>query len=315
MPSIGQTVSTKGMVRMRAGRGVALIVLVLVAGCSSGDSSSNGGQRSTAPSSSSTQAAEHQPILTKRLDAIAVLGHSGATGTLSDPKNPSIDAHQNSWATGDNPKVQSVYLRLLKTHPAMKGHNYNEAINGTTVYDLDFELQNLLTDAKVLPDVILIQTIDNDMQCDGSDPQNYKPFGRRLDRSLGQMEKKIPGVQFFLVSQWATVQNWATWAVHHEEQVAANSGTGPCDVFDGKGKLRPAGITSMQKIVDSYWAQVEKVCAAHLGCFTDHGAEQEQFHVTDADVAMDLNHLSVAGHRKFAAVAWQAFPDQVKQRP
>lgn len=87
-----------------------------------------------------------------------------------------------------------------------------------------------------------------------------------------------------------------------------------CDVFNGKGKPRPAGIRSMQEIVDSYWAQVEKVCATHPGCFTDQGAEQAEFVPTDRDVTADLNHLSIAGHRKLAAIAWQAFPEEIKQR-
>ena len=300
---------------MRTTWGTAVLITVLLGGCGAGEPTNQSAKSSTpAGSSSPTPTPTPRPVTTPRLDSIAVLGHSGATGTMSDPEDPSRDAHENSWATGDNPQVESVYLGLLEDHPALKGHNYNLAVNGTTVDDLQFQFEDLLTQADPLPDVILLQTIDNDIQCDGSDPDNYRPFGKSLDRALTEMETAIPDVQFFFVSQWATVERWTAWAAHHEEHVVANSGTGPCAVFDAKGKPRPAGIRSMQEIVDSYWAQVEKVCAAHPGCFTDGGAEQAEFVPTDRDLAADLNHLSIAGHKKYAAIAWKAFPQEIKQR-
>jgi len=47
-------------------------------------------------------------------NAIAVLGHSGATGESSDPNKPlHYEARENSWATGTNPAVKSLYRRLL----------------------------------------------------------------------------------------------------------------------------------------------------------------------------------------------------------
>lgn len=58
---------------------------------------------------------------------IVVLGHSGATGYNSDPNNRSRDARENSWATGTNPAVDSVYLRLLRKNPDYRDHNYNFA--------------------------------------------------------------------------------------------------------------------------------------------------------------------------------------------
>jgi hypothetical protein len=35
----------------------------------------------------------------------------------------------------------------------------------------------------------------------------------------------------------------------------------------------------------------------------------------DGDVASDGNHLSIRGHAKMAAIAWQAFPAEIKSRP
>lgn len=197
----------------------------------------------------------------------------------------------------------------------MEGHNFNAAVNRSTVNDLKSQFDALLLDADPLPDVVLIQTIDNDMRCDGTDSDNYAPYARTLDDALATIEEKIPNVQCYLVSQWATVENWTAWAATDVEKVQQNSGTGPCDVFKENGQPSPRGIRSMQAIVDAYWARVESVCARHDGCFTDHAAQQQRFMPTDRDVAWDRNHLSIAGHRKYAEIVWSESPEEIRTRP
>lgn len=289
--------------------GAAVLVMSLCA-CGGGQPKA---AAPTAPDVGSTSATPSHAI-TERLDSIAVMGHSGATGTMSDPTDPSRDARENSWATGENPAVRSIYFRLARTHPAMTGHNYNVAVNGTAVDNLDPQLQRLMDVADPLPDVVIVQSIDNDMRCDGSDPDNYQPYGEALRAALADIQQAIPGVDLFLVSQWASVANWTTWAAGDASAVAENSGTGPCDVFTPAGRVRPAGVRSLQHIVDRYWQVVEGVCGSLPRCFTD-GAALQTMRVTDADLAQDGNHLSIQGHAKMAAIAWQAFPAAIKNRP
>ncbi len=298
----------------RALRGLAVVALVVtLAGCG-GDSTAG---QVPSPSSASTTAvagsASPTPVTTEALDSIAVMGHSGATGTMSDPKDPSRDAHENSWATGENPAVRSIYLRLAQTHPAMQGHNYNVAVNGTAVDNLVPQLDTLLQQADPLPDVVIVQSIDNDMRCDGSDAENYQPYGEALKNALTTIGQKIPGVDLFLVSQWGTVANWTAFAAGNPSAVAENSGTGPCDVFTENGTIRAAGVKSLQAIVDKYWTVVETACAAVPRCFTDGGAMQSM-RINARDVASDGNHLAIPGHAKMAAIAWKAFPQEIKNR-
>ena len=49
--------------------------------------------------------------------SIAVLGHSNATGEDSDPAQPHAVITANSWATGTNPAVNSIYRRILAKTP------------------------------------------------------------------------------------------------------------------------------------------------------------------------------------------------------
>ncbi|HEX7187704.1 MAG TPA: SGNH/GDSL hydrolase family protein [Actinomycetes bacterium] len=289
---------------------VAAVMLGTVVACG-GDGSDTSRRPGSPPASADSTRAT--PSTTVQLDAIAVLGHSGATGTMSDPRDPSRDATENSWATGENPQVRSVYQRLAERYPAMRNHNFNLAVNGSTVDNIEYQLQRLLMEAAPLPDVVIVQTIDNDMRCDGTDPENYARFGSILERMLNLVRRDIPGVSLFLVSQWASVETWATWASGHPDTLDENAGTGPCDVFTADAEVREAGVRSMQGIVDGYWAQVENVCAELPDCYTDGGAMQRMT-ITDRDVAPDLNHLSVEGHAKMAAIAWKALPTEIKRR-
>lgn len=307
-PAAGRTPATKVKAVLIAG--MAGFALVACGGAADGPAG-------TAPESRSAEGASTDsapaPEDTPAFDSMAALGHSGLTGTMSDPQEPWRDAHENSWATGDNPAVRSLYQRLLADHPALEGHGYNYAVNGATIDDLEDQYEALMSEAEVAPDLIVLQFVDNDTRCDGTDAANAVRFGRTLDAGLTRIAADLPDAQFYLTGPWASVELWTAWAAHHPEQVRANSGEGPCDVFDSLGRPRAAGLRSMQRIVDSYRAQLELVCLRHPGCYTD-GAALETFDPTDRDVAPDLNHLSVAGHRTYAEIAWSAMPDEIKER-
>lgn len=306
----------------RAVRGLVVAVAwtIALAACGGSDRSTGTGPSPSASSSNpagssdpATSSAARTPAVTEALDSIAVIGHSGATGTMSDPDDSFRDARENSWATGENPAVRSIYFRLAQTRPAMTGHNYNMAVNGTAVDHLEYQLDLLVREADPLPDVVLVQSIDNDLRCDGTDADNYQPYGDALKRILALVQQRIPGVDIFLVSQWGSIENWAAYAVGSPKVVARNTGTGPCDVFTADGRIRAAGVRSLQAIVDRYWEVVETVCASLARCFTDGGA-MRTMRLSPEDVATDGNHLTIPGHAKMAAIAWKAFPAEIKNR-
>ena len=93
-------------------------------------------------------------------NSIAVLAHSGATGENSDPRRPGVEVRANSWATGTNPAVKSVYLRILAKNPAIKGHNVNLARGSASVHDLVRQAQRAVA-LEPKPDLILIQIMDS----------------------------------------------------------------------------------------------------------------------------------------------------------
>lgn len=291
-------------------RAAAIVLGLLAITACGADASSTSQPASTsgrATTSSSTRTS------TPELDSIAVLGHSGATGVGTNPSEPYADAPENSWATGENPAVKSIYQRLLADHPAMEGHNYNVAVNGSTAGAMRAQLRELLRTADPLPDVVLIQTIDNDVRCDGTDAEHVGTFAEELDAVLSEIRRDIPDVQFVIVSQWSTPADYARWVATKPEHASAGAGTGPCHLWDADGRVRASGVQSLTSIIESYWRATEETCSQHPGCFTDGGAAGKM-RITDADIGPDGGHLSTAGHAKLAELVWSAFPEEIKKR-
>lgn len=237
--------------------------------------------------------------------SVVVLGHSGATGYNSDPSDPGADARANSWATGTNPAVDSVYRRLLLHSPQYEGHTTNLAEDGATV-------DGLLTQAAGVagirphPGIVLVEIVDNDIRCDGTDSGNYAPFARKLSTALRTVSKAAPDAQLYLLSVWATTDVYAHVIAGLPTARRENTGDGPCDLFDSAGRIRASAVTYEQAIVEHYQQQLAAVCREIPHCQYDDGA-LERFPLAAADLTSDANHLSVAGHKKYAELVWKAF--------
>jgi hypothetical protein len=290
---------------------VAVAVALTLPGCGSDDEPRAAPTKSVAPPTSvPASATQGTPVTrTPELDAIGVIGHSGATG--ADSSGDGRDIPGNSWATGDNPEVESIYLRLLADHPALKGHNWNEAVNGTGVDSLMHQAQTLLAHDPV-PDIVLVNSVDNDIQCDGTDEQNYDPFQAGIDEVLSFLESSAPGIKIFFVDQWTSVKAYDDVVAGDPGAVSYASGTGVCSTFTAPGGERnPEAEAYLQHQVDEYFARIVRACAQHTGCATDGGAMQAM-PLEFKDITDDYNHLTVTGLAKEAAIAWDHLPPDWK---
>jgi lysophospholipase L1-like esterase len=236
---------------------------------------------------------------------VVVLGHSGSTGYNTDPADGSRDVKENSWATGTNPAVDSVYRRLAARSPEYEGHTANLAEDGATV-------QNLLQQAhdvagiRPAPGVVFVEIVDNDIRCDGTDAQNYAPFARTLTTALRTISTSAPDARIYVTSLWGTTQSYARAIAPIPAARRENTGTGPCDLFDSAGRARTPALAYLQDVVEHYQQQLAGVCRTVPNCHYDNGALQA-FSITAADLTPDHNHLSISGHKKYADLVWKTF--------
>jgi plastocyanin len=235
--------------------------------------------------------------------SIVVIGHSGATGYDSDPQAPGTDNEANSWATGTNPDVASVYLRVLARNPSVAGNVQNFAIDGSAILSLTEQARQAVA-VTPTPDLVLVQSIDNDIHCDGTDDANYEPYRAHLTEVLDTLTTGLPNAEIFFVSQWADVATYDRAAVPLRSQQF--TGGGPCDVVDPTTtQIDPAREAYLQGLVDHYFGIITETCAKYPTCRTDGGALQHM-DLAPEDLSPDLNHLSVSGHARMAAITFEA---------
>ena len=234
-------------------------------------------------------------------NSIVVLAHSGATGENSDPSRPGVEVRANSWATGTNPAVNSVYLRILAKNPGIKGHNVNLAHGSATVHDLVRMAQRAVA-LEPKAELILIQIMDADIVCPAK-ASDYTAFRSTFGSALKVLAQGVPESSFFVVSQFGSpTTEWKTLSPAERKRFG---GTGPCAFLDPAGRLVPKELARLEGVVHGYEAQLEAACKRFSQCRYDGGAFGRIVNKREY-ASSDVNHWSIKGHAKAAAVAWAA---------
>ncbi len=239
--------------------------------------------------------------------AIAVLGDGGATGYASDTSHPFRDARANSWATGTNPAVRSIYARLLAASPAVRGHNFNFAAHGATVNDLSSQVRKAVTIA-TKPDLVLVQVMENDVQCDGrDDATRFAAYREKVAAALETLAAGLPTARIFVVSQWGTLDSYVRAVSSFDLGTRlTHAGRGPCSIFAPRtGKVVPQHVAYVRRMTNGYHAAFAAACASVPTCRYDGGAAR-RIVLAPSDLAHRFEHLSVHGLAKLAAVEWAA---------
>lgn len=275
------------------------MIVLFVGGC--------GGQSTTddsADAGRTTSFATAEPY-TGYPDSIAVLGHSQATGENTRPYE-GADTKSNTWATGTNPEVNSVYQRILRQNPEIEDHAFNYAEPSATIDMIDRQAEMAAAES---PDLVLIQTIDADITCPAADA-DYQGFGERLSAVLDTLATESPSTRVFIVSQYGSPETYANslTADQRRELGSMMGGQGPCVFVDQQGDLVNKEVGRLESIVLAYEQQVVEVCDAHENCDHDGGAFSEAVD-RPGDYTDDLNHLSIRGHAHAAEIAWRALED------
>ena len=285
-----------------------VLTLVLVAAAlmavACGGSSSSGTTKSA-----STPAATQVSVTVKPMPgypaSVVILGDSRGTGDDSDPARPQADVPSNDWATGTNPAVDSVYLRLLARDPAIKGHSYNLAQDGTGVDALANNQAPRAVKLTPAPQLFLISTGGNDITTCPAKARDVKAYGAALAKALSALASGAPQSHTFIVSQWGNPATYANALPTPDRQQVMGNEPPSCTFFDSNGQVMPKKMAQLEAAIHAYDAEAQAVCARFSHCRYDGGAFG---HVVDrlSYFSENLSELSIAGHAEAAAVAWAA---------
>jgi lysophospholipase L1-like esterase len=311
-------ITSKGPVATRLLAAIAVGTLGVVAACGSddGDGANTTAEVTVAPRERSTTSAVAPSATTPATETpspvgVIALGHSGLTGENSDPSRPFGVALENSWATGTNEDVNSVYQRLIAARPETEGHVANAATAGAAVSALAGQARRAL-ELVPNPELVIVQTIDGDIRCDGRDAEHVRVFGAALDDALTIVAEAAPDAHLLLVGQLGRPRpEFIEELVAQEPSLQTDlTGTGVCDFYAPDGELNEANFAALTAIIDGYEAEQARVCATFENCTTDGGVRAAYLDTVD-NFSSDLNHLNVRGHAVAAELIWPVVADHL----
>jgi hypothetical protein len=235
--------------------------------------------------------------------SVVVLGNDNVLGYGSDPGHPYRDAPANSWATGTNPAVDSIYNRLVAVNPAARGHNRNLGHDEANVRDLASMAQEAIA---LKPELVLLE-LDGEIECDAQDGDRVSEYKTDLTAALGALAKGLPNARIFIVSSWGSFSSYVKYLEGLPKDARLkHAGKGLCQFVESpSGRVVPSHVAYIKQYVTRYEAAQAAVCRQIAHCRYDGGAAQRMT-VTAADISVDQEHLTIAGEAKLAAIEWKA---------
>jgi hypothetical protein len=230
---------------------------------------------------------------------LIAIGHSGLTGEGTRGTYEAVTA--KSWATGTDPLVKSVYLRMVALLPNTEGRVANTARGGAPASALTSQAEEALAVVPA-PVLAIIQTVDNDIQCEGS---NVRDVGQDLAHALALLHESSPNTKILVVGQLGrpSVAFIKALVAHDPSAKADLTWDDDCSFYDAAGHLRASGVKKLSAVIDKYEAETAAVCAATPDCVTDGGVRRAWVDKIE-NFAPDYAHLNVQGQAAEAELIW-----------
>ena len=235
-------------------------------------------------------------------NAMAALGDS--ITTAYNTGGFFTDAKQNSWSTGTTTSVNSLYNRILAQNPAISGKNFNYAVSGKKMVDLNGQ-------AGLLPSTVEYVTIlmgANDLcTTSTSNMTSVANFTAQFSTALATIAQKAPNAKIYVISipnvynLWSVLKDnrsaRSTWALFRIcQSLLANPTSTTYD-------------PSRQLVKDrnvAFNAALASVCAQNANCRFDNNAVFNTPFLASDVSTRDYFHPNLTGQAKLAATAWGA---------
>jgi lysophospholipase L1-like esterase len=234
------------------------------------------------------------------------LGGSVTRGFNTDCPDGWIECPDNSWSTGTNPDVGSVYRRLLELNPALRDHNANDAESGTTMVALDGQAESAVRRGVEL---VTIAMGTNDA-CGGRTGvmTEVATFREQFRQAMDTLIAGLPGARVHVVSIPDLYRRWETFRTVPRVMTAWRALVPFCPtVFTRPTSNAPADVarrTAVRARVVDYNSVLADVCAAYPRCTTDGGAVFRAPVVLAEFSTHDFWHPNITGQAALARLVW-----------
>lgn len=241
-------------------------------------------------------------------NAMASVGDS-ITRAYNTGPSAYVDYPANSWSTGTSTTVNSHYTRLLAKGATIAGRNYNDAVSGAKMADLNGQMTVVNTQGVGYVTVLIG---GNDV-CTSSEATmtSVAAFAAQFRTAMTTLSAGSANALVYVVSipdvynLWSVLKGsgsarfvWAIFGICRS-MLANPLSTAQADV------ARRANVR--QRNIDLN-TQLQTICELEFGatCRYDQNAVfNTKFAATDVSTR-DYFHPSVAGQAKLAAASWAA---------
>ena len=239
-------------------------------------------------------------------DSMASLGDSITRATNPEPFLLG-DQPQYSWSTGDNSAVESHYYRILQQNSLISGNNYNDAVSGARMTDLNGQAQSAVSQGV---EYVTILMGANDV-CTSSEATmtTVETYRSQFQQAMDTLTSGLPDARIFVASipdiygLWSILKDnpsarfmWNTFSIC-QSMLANPTSTAQADV-ERRDRVRQRNI--------DFNTQLAEVCALYANCLFDNeagfNAQFEPIHIS----SLDYFHPSIAGQTLAASVTWDA---------
>ncbi|MFG1874328.1 GDSL-type esterase/lipase family protein [Sphaerisporangium sp. NPDC049003] len=216
-----------------------------------------------------------------------------------------VSCTSRSWSAGDAADVDSHYLRLLAVGPAVKGHNLNFAVPGSTSAELAAQAEKAVA-ARASYVTILIGAQD---ACVASESRMtpVATYRARIDRAFAVLASA--GVKVFAAS---IPDLKRLWRIGRESVLAKSFWTigGICPTMlanaSSDAKKDQARRDRVRERVRDYNTAMAQACAAYgPDCRSDGGAVFSYPYTLDHISKWDFFHPNADGQRALAKVTFR----------
>lgn len=284
---------------VRAAHAVVAAAVLATAGCGAGAKASaqgDAGARTARPSASPTAVWDTRP------DSIAAVGDSITRGF--DACAVLSDCPKVSWATGTDPAVDSLAVRLLGA-TGVAGHAWNYAVTGARVADLRGQIAQAV---RKKPQLMAVMVGANDA-CRDSTAQmtSVADFRKDFQAAMDALRKALPKTEVYVSSVPNLKRLWSQGRTNPLGKQIWKLGIcpsmlGDADALDAAATQRRETV---QDRVVAYNKVLADVCAKDRRCRFDHNAVFGYKFGTAQLSNWDWFHPSKNGQAKLAEIAYR----------
>jgi hypothetical protein len=204
------------------------------------------------------------------------LGPFGDPTTVGLPASFGLDCAANSWSTGTNPSVNSLYQRILAHNPRIAGHVANYAVTAISVSDLP---RQATLAARQGAQLVTVEIGLNDacapLGSNGGQQTPLDVFKRDFQQALGILAAAPSHPRILLASIPDLNRTWALFKSDPNAQVRWPFGVICPPLLSNPTSTAPADVARRAEFlarIAAYNVIEYTVCSQTSNCSSDRGA-------------------------------------------